>query len=65
MSSDHVIQMPNEAFIAATGARADQLATAYIGNDHMMTGFGDGFRAGAWWAHQQLTTNSTLRGDDQ
>lgn len=61
----HHIHYPDEEFIRAASEKADQNATAYTGNDHMMTGYGDGFRAGAWWAYQQLTTNDTPKRDDE
>ena len=49
------IHYPREEFIHATATKSDQLAAAYTGNDHMMTGYIDGFRAGAWWAHEHLS----------
>ena len=49
------VYYPDEDFIRATASKADQRSAALVGNGHMMTGYQDGFRAGAWWAHERLT----------
>ena len=51
------VYYPDEEFARAAASKSDQRSTAYIGNDHMMAGFQDGFRAGAWWAHERLAAD--------
>lgn len=59
------INYPSDEFIHAAATKTDESSTAYTGNNHMMAGYAEGFRAGAWWAHGHLAGTPTLEGGDQ